>query len=265
MDEVRVTKGVARYTTAYTPATEAFPDSGASSGGAFVPSDATSASLVFWYEAGVDCEEATGDSCETDDGVQFWVDKSAAANDADQTTIADRPIYHGDGDTSDWSDDVVEFHDHFLDIVDLSAKTEGEFFVIMQLKADPSVSGPTGGAWEFGTAASSTYFPYFNGTIYDGWGSTTRKTVGNPTASLASPRVINIISAASDYEVIIDASSQYSTVTNTVGFGSIPTFGVSRGGATYLRAWVKGFCMYDGKLSTGDRSDVYDYFAALKP
>ena len=121
--------------------------------------------------------------------VSTWADQSGHGNNGEQTIDAVRLIYNATGgpDNLPW----VAF-----DPVALSHVTFGAAFaglsageVLVVRKASDPASGvglDVGSFWSFGTSVSTDAVPFSDGVIYDGFGSTTRQTAGNPATSLAN-------------------------------------------------------------------------------
>lgn len=218
-------------------------------GAAFSPDDETG--LVRWYEA----DFITG--LVDTDPIATWEDASSAAVDATQASSGNRPTYQ----TNELNGlPIVRFDGNdVFEIGDLSALTEGEVFIVIKLDADPATAGSTSGLWHLGSDTTTTHFPYTDGTIYDGFGTTARKTTVNPTPALTSWRIYNVWSAASDWASNLDGSSLYTTATNTVGFPADARLGANSVGIIYLDGDIAAFILYDHKLSAGTRSDVLGY------
>lgn len=98
---------------------------------------------------------------------------------------------------------------------DPSSFTAGTGVFVWKRTADP---GTLGQFWNFGSSGNSNYFPFSDGVIYDDFGSTVRKTVGNPTPSLANWHIYSARSAANLWKANLDGVELFSTATNTVGF-----------------------------------------------
>lgn len=80
---------------------------------------------------------------------------------------------------------------------------------------------------QWGSTGVADHEPYTDGIVYHGFGSTVRKTAGNPTASLATPHVISIVSSATEWTYRIDGTIFYTTATNTVAWGTSPLLNYS--------------------------------------
>jgi hypothetical protein len=130
---------------------------------------------------------------------------------------------------------------------------------------DPGSGDGTSGLWTFNPdgVSQATHYPYSDGNIYESFGTTARKTVGNPTPSLAAWRLYNISSASGAYTVRLDGTQIFTTGTNTVGFPTAPQLG---------RSWTTTFTTYFpgdyaelivcSVLSGGDRTSMNAYIAS---
>lgn len=144
-------------------------------------------------------------------------------------------------------------------------ETEGSYFAVIQRASDPPGVGVQAGAIidGFSSASQSGQWPWTDGVIYDRFGSTTRKTVGNPTPSLLSWRLYSAHSAANDWRAYLDATSLFSTVSNTVNFGSGVTKGLggSIGTSSTFHGSIAEVLVFNSALTTSDRQKVEGYLA----
>lgn len=214
---------------------------------AFAPDDETG--LWMWLEA--DSIGGLSDG----DPVSTWADSGGGAHDATAAGSA-RPT---------WETNVinglpvVRFNGtaNIMDLEDASALTSGEAFFVFNCPADPPSTG-TGVLYNFGSAADTSHHPFGDGNVYDEFGTTSRKTAGNPATSFTSFVIYNVWSATNDWASSVNGSSLHSTGTNTVGFPAAPKLGGSG-----LGSWgafdVATVIVYDHKLSSGARSDVVTY------
>lgn len=233
-------------------------------GGAFNPeTDVTSAGIVFWLEAGDDCENSSGVPATDGQTIQYWRDKSTNGNDWSQATAGNRPTFDADAGASWNNGPAVAFSNassQYLTGPNLSALTASEFFFLLVIPSTANV-----GWCNFNTYSTNNHYT-LGGIIYDGIGSSARKTVGTPATTLTNPHIYNVINTSSEWTANIDGSQEFTTATNTVSFGSGPP----RLGASYdttLWDWTGSMVavlLYDGKLSTDDRTAVYNYLDALR-
>ena len=135
--------------------------------------------------------------------------------------------------------------------------TAAETFIVFQINADPPATGAKCGFWRTESAASVAVVPFTDGIIYDGFGSTIRKTTINPVPSLASPRIYSVITTSSEWTSALDGVQIYTTATNAVGWNTATRLGSS------VTNWFDGvmceWITYPAKLSTTDRAKTLAY------
>lgn len=244
------------------------PGSRVVAGGSGLP---VTAGLVLQAEADFgtysDGGYAGGGSTPSTDGgvVTEWADQSGLSHRLAQETAGEKPLYDADafgvgkpGIQFDGTDDRL-----FIATGWLTALTSGEVFVV----AKHSTNNPTtGGFWILGPVVSGNAHtvPWTDGIIYDGAGATARKTVGNPTPSVALPFCYNVSTASGAWTARFNSTELHTTGTNTVGWDSNPQIGRSSsvGSSYFMTGWFAALLIYDAVLSAGDRTLVYDYLAA---
>lgn len=214
----------------------------------------------FWLDAAQGtCSDEAGTTPVTSDGTTIlnWQDQSG--NGRHFSAASGGPVRKN---SIVNSLPVMRFNNNVLNGATLAGLgSAAEIFAVVKITNDPSTTGQ-GGLWVLGTGISDHY-PYTDGTLYAGAFSATRKDTGNPTPSLASAfRLINIWSAASDFALLIDGTSHYSTGTNTVGFSTAPKIGHSLNGvAVYLEGDIAEIIAFNAKLTAGERTSMKSYIA----
>jgi hypothetical protein len=148
---------------------------------------------------------------------------------------------------------VFDGDNDFFNLPDLSDLTEGEVFWVVRAANDPPLAEKSG-SWRCGTGQENTY-PYSNGIIYDGFGSTARKTTVNPTPSLASPRLYNVLSKSGEWTSRLDGSQLYTTATNTTSFPSSDNKLGASSTSLFFDGDTSEFLLYDTDKST-DRTAI---------
>ena len=98
-----------------------------------------------------------------------------------------------------------------------------------------------------------------------------RKTVGNPSVTQTTHRIISLYSAASDFAFYIDGGAGgssggttafYSTASNTVGWSAASVWlGSNTGVSAYLDGWIAEVVFTNGKQSVADRQRMEGYLA----
>jgi hypothetical protein len=145
----------------------------------------------------------------------------------------------------------------------LSAAAAGEIFIVAENDADPAASQARSGFWSFADSDYSVHHPYTDSKVYEAWGRYARVDCGNPTDSLADMHIYNVISASDEWTVNINGAEQYTTGTNTVSFASTGVRIGRSSGSTYNYAGLFGeIVIFNRRLTSDERSDVYDYLAA---
>jgi hypothetical protein len=146
-------------------------------------------------------------------------------------------------------------------------ESEGSYFAVIKRASDPASAAVTAGAiidgFSSAGAGNSGQWPWTDGVIYDRFGSTTRKTVGNPTPSLTSWRLYSAHSATNDWRAYLDATSLFTTATNTVNFGSGVTkgLGASIGTSSTFDGQIAEVLVFNSALTTSDRQKIEGYLA----
>jgi hypothetical protein len=215
--------------------------------GAFSPSDIPG--LKMWLKA-----DAL--SLSNNDPVTSWTDLSGQNNHATQSSAGAKPTFKNDG-----AFPVVRFNGttNLLNIFDCSALNEAEIFIVLRVANDPPADVAQSGLWTFGTDTNRTHFPYLDGNVYEQFGTTARKSVGNPTPDLSSAfRIYNAYSADSDYQVSLDKTPIFSTSSNTVGFTSTPLLGQSMP-FTFFEGDMREIVFFDHKLAGAQRTNMENY------
>lgn len=146
----------------------------------------------------------------------------------------------------------------------MSAASAGTMFIAKSLVNDPPLSDPTTGhAVLCSGTATHSHYPYTDGNIYDAWGTTDRKTVGNPATPLTALHLYTVISAANDWRAYVNGTLQFSTGTNTVGFTTDFRMGAQIE-THYFDGFVAENIFFDSALSNLDRvaieNNIDDYY-----
>lgn len=142
--------------------------------------------------------------------------------------------------------------------------TEGEIFLVVKADADPAVSNLQGCLMTWGSdSAQVMHFPRDDGpgSLYDDWGSTVRKSCGNPSVSLASWNVYSVSSKAGEWVCRLNGNIQYSTTTNTPSWISTLSFGGNNGltsGAGWFGLLAEA-AAFDHVLNSTDRLNFLTY------
>lgn len=223
----------------------------------------TIADLEVWYKADAITGKSDGDP------MGNWVDSSGNSRTAIISAAATKPVYKATegpnglpcvlfgGSTTAYFE-VPDF---------LTGFTEGHGFSIVKVVADPSLAfisaAPPMGDWG-SSFATGDLFPYTDGVIQDGWGTTVRKVTNNPTTSLETQwNLFEQRTASGAWSWRLNGASSgndfYSTGTNTVGWHTAPRLGATQTNGNVMSGRVAEVIMYSSVLSSGDIQVVYDY------
>jgi hypothetical protein len=220
----------------------------------FAPTDI--AGLQSWLKA---------DALALSDGdpISTWTDASptpvsptasGSARPTYKTNVVNgKPVARFDG-----ADDTMSFASN-----PLAGAAAGTLLVVHKIDADPPTANERAGAplRSWGSDSAGDHWPFTDGTIYAGWGSTVRKTIGNPAATMTSFRIYAIVTAASDFRFYIDGGAAFfSTATNTVGWGASPNLGGTVAGGL-LDGDIAEIVAYDSALSLTDINQVGGYLS----
>lgn len=117
----------------------------------------------------------------------------------------------------------------------MSGATAASIYYALHITNDPSFLGDQGGLHDFSSqGGNSSHFPFTDSNVYDGFGSATRFSTGNPTPSLAAWRRINIKAQSSGYAMFIDNASHFSNATSC-GSSWLTTAQIGRSKGTTIR------------------------------
>jgi hypothetical protein len=165
--------------------------------------------------------------------------------------VNDKAVYRFDG-----TNDVLTGPDF------ASGFTAGEVFVVVKIDTDPPGGNEQTGLWDFASnTANAAHFPFTDGTIYDDWGSSDRKTTANPASALTDFRLYNVRSANNAWSNHLDGTQLHSDTSHTVGFAATPLIGQSPA-TFFLDGDIAEFVMCSSVQSAPERADLHAYFEA---
>lgn len=137
---------------------------------------------------------------------------------------------------------------------------------VCKIDADPSAADSASGPWLGDTGTDGSFrdhYPWTDGNVYHGFGTTARKSAGNPSVSLATWHISEFSSAASDWQFRVNGASVFTTATNTVGLGATPAIAYSLRGATttYMKGYVGEVVAVKGVPSSALLARLQGYLA----
>lgn len=218
--------------------------------------------------------DASKETFNNNDAVGTATDKSGNGRNATQATAGNKPtfktnIINGQPTFYFATDDWLEWGDVF------TGMTAAEVFIVMKRDLDPPVNSPgnastDAGFWRMNSAVgagSGSHVPWVDAFIYDGCFCSVRRNVGDPTPSLASPRVYNVISTGSEWTANLDGSQIATYGTNTVsppstGNEGMATLGRSSNSLSIVYYYTGHFAellIFPSKLSTSNHNLVGGY------
>jgi len=211
--------------------------------------------LKLWLKADA------GITKDSNNKISAWLDQSGRNLQAAQNNQANQPVWSG---AAAGSMPAVYFdgNNRFFTLPDvMSTATAGELFVVLRTEGD---SNPPHGFMRFGSGGTSSgagtdiLYPY-QGQIYDAFGSTAVKLVGTPPIPLTQYHLYNASSQTGEWTARLNASVQYTTTTNTVGFTTTPTIG-----ALYyaFQGYMAEIIVYDHVLTAAERNTIQAYLGS---
>jgi hypothetical protein len=226
-----------------------------------VPTDI--AGLRLWLKSDTGVYSDAGVTLATNgQGVQEWHDQSGNGNHATQSTPGNRPVLVTSAINSLPAIDFDDAGPQYFDLGGpMSGATAGSIFVVIKVNNDPPNAQIRSGLWDFSATDFNTHYPFTDSVVYDGWGATVRKTVGDVTPSLSSTyRIYNVTSGSADWRARLDGLVVFTTTSNTVTFRASGTkLGQSNSALYCLDGRVAELFAFDSVLSDSDRFDMFDY------
>lgn len=192
------------------------------------------------------------------DTVAYWKDYSGSNNHLTQNTSGSRPVLSAsaaaifNGSSTVLNGAIGTF----------SGITDGEFFVLIKCAADPAVSG--GGSWFISGNDNSSY-PYFDGNIYEGAGTSGRYVHSSP-GGLTTWHVYSVRTSGTNWQSLKNNVAIDTRTGNTVSWGTGGmAFGSTAPSVLHLNAEVSAIVMYDGARTSGERASIVAALLAQSP
>jgi hypothetical protein len=209
------------------------------------------------FTAGGDLDEAAivafGGSDEL--RVSAWYDQSGQSNHATQINPNSQPqIYNGTAVITENGKPTIQFvapsgTNRALGLRPLDyspALTEGEMFTAVRWLGNTG----TRGGWKISTQAQDMHFPYYGGSVYDNFGSTSRYSFA-PSVTLNQLNVYNAVTTPTEWTARLNGNVETTSATNTVGFAN-GTLGGGIGMDHHFSEWI----LFASAKSTVERTAI---------
>lgn len=115
---------------------------------------------------------------------------------------------------------------------DMSALTQAEVMFILKTDNDPATSGTTGRLHNIGTGIEDNYYPWTDGNVYDGLGSTQRKSV-QANFVKTNLHCYSVQAKTNFWKALFNGEERHFIQSNTVVFNSTPTIGKNNSAGTF--------------------------------
>ena len=224
----------------------------------FLPSDLTG--LMLWYDAS---QESFSDN----DPVGTWTDWSGNGSHATQATTGSKPTFKTN--IINGKPALYFTTDDYLTIPDVLGGIDGnsaELFAVLKRDVDPPASSADAGIWALGGGATDdgdqSVIPWTDGNVYDKTLTASRKNTGDPTDSLASPALYNVISTGSEWTLNINTVQHFTTGTNLAAAGANATIGSDKQHSIFYKGYFAELIICSAKQSSGDRASMTDALAS---
>jgi hypothetical protein len=153
-------------------------------------------------------------------------------------------------------------NDRRFTLPNLSSLTVGEVFIVAKVNADPPGAAADSGFWKIGSVGGAgTHVPFTDGVIYDEFGSTAQKTVGDAAASLTSTFHYNVLSKDGEWTARLNGVQIFTTGTNTVGFSATPVLMGSSADNIWLNGKWADFVLCSSEQTAAARAAWANYVA----
>ncbi len=149
----------------------------------------------------------------------------------------------------------------YFTVPDLVCSTSVDIFAVLANAEDPPLAGGDTGMWIMGSDGTADTHPFTDSNIYDGAGSTTRHTVGNPAFNMTGGHIYGVRSAAGAFSAEINGSSVYSSGANAFGMVAAPKLGTSLSNL-YYRGHIAKLIVVSPQMSAGNRTALLALWGA---
>lgn len=227
-------------------------------------SDNTEQNIGFTALGDLDKTSLTSFCSGTNGFVTTWFDQSGNGNNATQTTAANQPQIVSSGNVILQNSQASISFLSLLSGLDFStfSATSVDGFLVVKTKNDPPLDANSGFI-TIGSTVAASHFPYSDSVIYDGFGSTSRKTVGNPSTPLNQLNLYNVLSAFGEWTARLNTTEIFTTAINVVGINANPKIG-SKDSGIGMNNFISEFIIYPSNQSanrSGIESNINTYYA----
>lgn len=199
----------------------------------------TIASIWAWFEA---------DNLSLDDGDQVTTIQDQSANDRDfvKEGVAAATLTYQTNELNGQA--VLRSNGTWLNVVNMSALTQGEYFLVQKMN-----SITTSGGHRLG-ATSISHYPFSGGLIYDNFGDDERKDDIVTAVDLQTWHCTHGWSAVDDWKMFQDGTQIKEDVTVSVQFHAAPRLGSN--GTQEMNYDLAAAYFFSAKLSDEDRTGM---------
>jgi hypothetical protein len=200
--------------------------------------------------------------------VVTWPDLSGHARDATQGTLANRPVFVTSGINGHPSVTFASTSTRqFLALPDfLTGLAAGEVFVVVKSTLDPQGTDTRTGLWGLGPLNQTSHFPWTTGEVYEGFGTTARKLLGDPGPPLTTAHVYSVSAASGAWRAWLDGGALSASLANTVSWSAAPVLGTHVAtveGTNYsFNGQIGEVLVYPLALTDTQRADTINFLAA---
>jgi hypothetical protein len=184
------------------------------------------------------------------DPVGSWPDASGQGNDGSVQAGAFRPLFKTNQVNSK---PIVRFdftNTYTMTFTNwMSGLSAATIFAVVKQTAS---SGVLFQNWD--NDGDTEFYPFGDGNIYIGTGSTSRKSCGAPITPVTAFHIFGVITQAGGWELRLNDGVQFSTGSNTVGWNTSPEIGYNAAPSDVAEVIV-----YDSALGSTDRASVIAY------
>ena len=208
-------------------------------------SDIPYASMRLWLRADI------GAIADSNGNISRWQDLSGNGNDATQSIVSRQPTLVANSLNGLPAVQFTANKDQSFTLPNvMSGANSGEVFVVA--KAASNAPSYYRSLWSLG---SGDYYPYFDGSVYEGFGSQTQYNLGRPSLNLDQYIVYNVSTRTGAWTARIDGVVLSDRTGNTVYFDPQPTLG-GYGGYSFFDGDIAEVILFGNELSGTQREAV---------